>query len=197
LLRAVQEQEFERLGSNRTIRVNVRLIAATNRDLKAMVDEHKFRSDLYYRLHVFPIRVPSLRERREDIPLLVRYFSERYASRMNRHIDSIPSADIEALTRYDWPGNIRELQNVIERSVILTQGRILTIAMPEVPATTGISEGRGAEMALAIERQRILRALKEAKGVLGGPKGAAACLGFKRTTLQARMKKLKIGREYN
>jgi len=197
LLRAVQEQEFERLGSNRTIRVDVRLIAATNRDLKAMVDEHKFRSDLYYRLHVFPIRVPSLRERREDIPLLVRYFSERYASRMNRHIDSIPSADIEALTRYDWPGNIRELQNVIERSVILTQGRILTIAMPEVPATTGISEGRGAEMALAIERQRILRALKEAKGVLGGPKGAAACLGFKRTTLQARMKKLKIGREYN
>ena len=196
LLRAVQEQEFERLGSNRTIRVDVRLIAATNRDLKAMVDEHKFRSDLYYRLHVFPIRVPSLRERREDIPRLVRYFSERYASRMNRAIDSIASADIEALTRYVWPGNIRELQNVIERSVILTQGNVLTIAMPECQTTPGTAGGRDSDMAPSMGRQRILQALKEAKGIVGGPNGAAASLGMKRTTLQSRMRKLKIDREY-
>jgi formate hydrogenlyase transcriptional activator len=197
LLRAVQEQEFERLGNNRTIRVNVRIIAATNRDLKAMVDDGKFRSDLYYRLHVFPIHVPPLRERREDIPPLVRHFIQRYASRMNRVIDSIPTAAIEALTRYDWPGNIRELQNVIERSVILTQGKTLTIAMPEILSGNGIAQRNDSEMMLNAERERILRALKQSKGVVGGPDGAAARLGLRRTTLQSRIRKLNISRAYN
>jgi formate hydrogenlyase transcriptional activator len=197
LLRAVQEQEFERLGSNRTIRVDVRIIAATNRDLKAMVDDGKFRSDLYYRLHVFPILVPPLRERREDIPPLVRHFIQRYASRMNRVIDSIPTAAIEALTRYDWPGNIRELQNVIERSVILTQGPTLMIAMPEILSGNGTAQRNGSEMMLSAERERILRALKQSKGVVGGPNGAAARLGLKRTTLQSRIGKLNISRVYN
>jgi formate hydrogenlyase transcriptional activator len=197
LLRAVQEQEFERLGSNRTIRVDVRIIAATNRELKAMVDEGKFRSDLYYRLHVFPIQVPPLRERREDIPNLVRHFIQRYASRMNRVIDSIPSAAIEALTRYDWPGNIRELQNVIERSVILTQGKTLTIAMPEILSRKSAGPENGSEMILNAERERILRALKQSNGVVGGPKGAAARLGLRRTTLQSRIRKLNISRVFN
>jgi formate hydrogenlyase transcriptional activator len=197
LLRAVQEQEFERLGSNRTIHVDVRIIAATNRDLKAMTDDGKFRSDLYYRLHVFPIQVPPLRERREDIPSLIRHFIQSYSSRMNRAIDSIPSTAIEALTRYDWPGNIRELQNVIERSVILTQGKVLTIAMPELLSRNPTVQHNGSEMMLTAERERILRALKRSKGVVGGPNGAAARLGLKRTTLQSRMRKLNIGRTYN
>ena len=197
LLRAVQEQEFERLGSNRTIRVDVRIIAATNRELKAMVDDGKFRSDLYYRLHVFPIQVPPLRDRREDIPPLVRHFIQRYASRMNRAIDSIPSAAIEALTRYDWPGNIRELQNVMERSVILTQGKTLTITMPEILSHNGTAQRNGSEMMLNAERERILRALKQSKGIVGGPNGAAASLGLKRTTLQSRIRKLNISRIYN
>ena len=196
LLRAVQEQEFERLGSNRTIHVDVRLIAATNRNLKAMVDENTFRSDLYYRLHVFPIQVPPLRERREDIPLLVRFFVQRYASRMGRGIDSIPSSAMEMLARYDWPGNIRELQNAIERSVILTAGNVLTVAMPEALTIAGAPAPRRSEEAQAAERQNILRALKEARGMVGGPRGAAARLGLKRTTLQSRMRKLGIGREY-
>jgi formate hydrogenlyase transcriptional activator len=196
LLRAVQEQEFERLGSNRTIHVDVRIIAATNRDLKAMVDDGKFRSDLYYRLHVFPIQVPPLRERREDIPSLVRHFIQRFASRMNRAIDSIPSAAIEALTRYDWPGNIRELQNVMERSVILTQGKTLTIAMPEILSHNGTTHRDASEMMLNAERESILRALKQSNGVVGGPNGAAASLGLKRTTLQSRIKKLNINRAY-
>jgi formate hydrogenlyase transcriptional activator len=197
LLRAVQEQEFERLGSNRTIHVDVRIIAATNRDLKAMTDDGKFRSDLYYRLHVFPIQVPPLRERREDIPSLIRHFIQSYSSRMNRAIDSIPSTAIEALTRYDWPGNIRELQNVIERSVILTQGKVLTIAMPELLSRNPTVQHNGSGMMLTAERERILRALKRSKGVVGGPNGAAARLGLKRTTLQSRMRKLNIGRTYN
>jgi formate hydrogenlyase transcriptional activator len=197
LLRAVQEQEFERLGSNRTIRVDVRIIAATNRDLKAMVDDGKFRNDLYYRLHVFPIQVPPLRERRQDIPPLVRHFIQRYASRMNRVIDSIPSGAIEALMGYDWPGNIRELQNVIERSVILTEGKTLTVAMPEILSHNGTAQQNGSEMMLNAERERILRALRQSKGVVGGPNGAAARLGLKRTTLQYRVKKLNISRDYN
>ena len=134
LLRAIQDQEFERVGGNRTIRVDVRFVVATNRDLKAMVDDNRFRADLYYRLHVFPLNVPPLRERREDIPLLTRYFVQKYAQRMKRSIETIPSAALDALTRYDWPGNIRELQNVIERSVILTNGSVLTVAMPELMA---------------------------------------------------------------
>ncbi|MCS7314272.1 MAG: sigma 54-interacting transcriptional regulator [Bryobacterales bacterium] len=192
LLRAIQEQEFERLGSNRTIRVNVRLIAATNRNLKAMMEEGKFRSDLFYRLNVFPIQVPPLRERKEDIPLLVSYFVQKYAQRMGRKIDSIPSSAMQALVRYHWPGNIRELQNVIERSVILSTGRVLQLAMPEagLPARGSVLTGGDSE------RERILRALRQTGGVVGGPRGAAALLGMKRTTLQSRMKKLGIRREY-
>ncbi len=194
LLRAIQEQEFERLGGNRTLRVNVRLIAATNRDLKAMLEEGKFRSDLYYRLNVFPIQTPPLRERREDIPLLVRYFTQKYAQRAGRTIDSIPARSLEALARYDWPGNIRELQNLIERSVILSPGPVLQVALPEGGPPAGRPSLRHWEE--AAERQRILRALKQTKGVVGGAHGAAALLGMKRTTLQSRMKKLGIRREY-
>jgi formate hydrogenlyase transcriptional activator len=196
LLRAIQEQELERLGGNRTIRVDVRFIAATNRSLKQMVDEGKFRSDLYYRLHVFPLTVPPLRERTEDIPLLVRYFTQKYAKRMNRLIEEIPSAAAEALVRYEWPGNIRELQNVIERSVILSSGRVLQIALPELakssapfPRTPRLEEE-------SAERERILRALRESGGKVAGPNGAATRLGLRRTTLQSRMKRLNIERQY-
>jgi formate hydrogenlyase transcriptional activator len=197
LLRAIQDQEFERVGGTRTIRTNARLVAATNRDLKAMSDEGKFRSDLYYRLHVFPLNVPSLRDRRDDIAMLVRYFVQKYAQRIGRHIESIPSHALEALTRYDWPGNIRELQNVIERSVILTNGPELHVAMPEMSGrppsaapdhTSGQTDAR--------ERSRILQALKEANGQVGGPDGAAARLGMKRTTLQSRMRKYNIARQF-
>jgi formate hydrogenlyase transcriptional activator len=176
--------------------VDIRIVAATNRDLKTMVAEGKFRSDLYYRLHVFPIEVPPLRFRKPDIPPLVRYFTQKYAQRMNRHIESIPTATIEALTEYDWPGNIRELQNVIERSVILTQGSALQVLTPESRNSTGAAVVYRSELSSPKEREKILRALKEAKGVVGGPSGAAARLGLKRTTLQARMKTLKIGREF-
>ena len=190
LLRAIQEQEFERLGGNRTIRVNVRFVAASNRNLKAMVDAGEFRSDLYYRLHVFPLVVPPLRERRDDIPLLTRYFIQKYAQRMGRKIDSIPSSAIDTLTRYDWPGNIRELQNVIERSVILSRGRILELAMPETDSRPKPVNGDEAE------RERIIRTLRETNGLISGPRGAATRLGLKRTTLQARMKKLGITRQF-
>ena len=132
LLRAIQDQEFERVGGNRTIRTDARFVAATNRDLKAMVEENKFRADLYYRLHVFPLHVPPLRERREDIPLLTRYFVQKHAQRMGRNIDTIPTSVLDALTNYDWPGNIRELQNVLERSVILTNGSVLQVPMTEL-----------------------------------------------------------------
>ncbi|HWR50708.1 MAG TPA: sigma 54-interacting transcriptional regulator [Bryobacteraceae bacterium] len=196
LLRAIQDQEFERLGGSRTIRVDVRFVVATNRDLKGMVDDGRFRADLYYRLHVFPLNVPPLRERREDIPLLARYFVQKYAQRMKRQIDTIPSAALDALTRYDWPGNIRELQNVIERSVILTLGPVLRIALPETLAGNQVAATRVSASALDGERDRILRALKEAHGIVGGPDGAAARLGLRRTTLQSRMKKLRISRLY-
>jgi formate hydrogenlyase transcriptional activator len=198
LLRAIQDHEFERVGGNRTIRSDIRLVAATNRDLKAMVEENRFRADLYYRLHVFPINVPPLRERPEDIPLLTRFFVQKYASRMNRGIERIPTAVMEALARYNWPGNIRELQNVIERSVLLTTGSALSLAMPEVigkpqpPAPTAI----GAEPSEAAEREAIIRALREAQGIVGGPNGAAARLGLKRTTLYSRMQKLNISRQF-
>jgi len=192
LLRAIQEQEFERLGSNR----DIRLVAATNRNLKAMVEEGEFRSDLYYRMHVSLLEIPPLRDRRADIPLLIRYFTQRYSQRMNRHIESIPSVAIEALTAYHWPGNIRELQNLVERSVILTEGPVLRLVMPEFRTIHGGAPARGPEWSSAQEREQILRALKEAKGVVGGPGGATARLGLRRTTLQSRMNKLKIGREY-
>jgi formate hydrogenlyase transcriptional activator len=198
LLRAIQDQEFERVGGNRTIRTDVRFVAATNRDLKAMVDEKEFRADLYYRLHVFPLSVPPLRERREDIPLLTRYFVQKHAQRMGRAIDNIPASAMEALTRYDWPGNIRELQNVLERSVILTHENTLQIAMSDLGQTSGSSvlSPRGSKASHATERQAIIKALEDANGQVGGPDGAAARLGMKRTTLQSRMRKLNIARQY-
>jgi len=174
LLRAIQDQEFERVGGTRTIRTEVRFVAATNRDLKAMVDENEFSADLYYRLHVFPLSVPPLRERREDIPLLTRYFVQKHAQRMGRAIDNIPTAAMEALTRYHWPGNIRELKNVLERSVILTHGNTLQIAMPDLGATpaSSVVSTRSSKASGATERQAIVKALEDAKGQVGGPDGA-------------------------
>ena len=197
LLRVLQEREFERLGSGRTQQVDVRVIAATNQDLQRMVQEGKFRADLYYRLHVFPLSVPPLRERREDIPLLTRYFVQKHAQRMGRGIDTIPSSALEALMRYDWPGNIRELQNVLERSVILTSGNTLRVAMPDVTDTgTKTALNRHSKTSESSERQRIVKALEDARGQVGGSDGAAARLGLKRTTLQSRMRKYNIAREY-
>jgi formate hydrogenlyase transcriptional activator len=196
LLRAIQEQELERVGGNRTIHVDIRIIAATNRNLKQMVEEGKFRSDLYYRLHVFPLNVPPLRERRGDIPLLTRYFVQKHAQRMGRNIESIPTSTLDALTRYDWPGNIRELQNVLERAVILTQGTSLHVEVPALIAKAPSLYCRHSEASQASERDRILKALAEANGQVGGPDGAAARLGLKRTTLQNRMRKYLIARQY-
>ena len=198
LLRALQEQELERLGGTRTICVDVRVIAATNRDLKSMVNEKRFRADLYYRLDVFPLEVPPLRDRREDIPLLIRYFVQKHAERMGRKIERIPTEALHALTNYDWPGNIRELQNIIERSIILTNGPELRVSMPDfgaksVPIALG-DRPRG--VSVASERALILDVLKETCGRVGGPDGAAARLGFKRTTLQARMRKYHIARQF-
>ena len=198
LLRAIQDQEFERVGGSRTIRTDARLVAATNRDLKAMVEEGKFRADLYYRLHVFPLHVPPLRERREDIPLLTRYFVQKHAQRMGRNIDTIPTSVLDALTNYDWPGNIRELQNVLERSVILTNGSALQVPMHELngKAPTATWHGTAPAGPHNTEREAILKALEEAKGMVGGPDGAAARLGLKRTTLQSRMRKYNISRQF-
>jgi formate hydrogenlyase transcriptional activator len=198
LLRAIQDQEFERVGGNRTIRTDVRFVAATNRDLKTMVAANTFRADLYYRLHVFPVCVPPLRDRREDIPLLTRYFVQKHAQRMGRKIDTIPTATLETLCRYDWPGNIRELQNVLERSVILTAGNTLKIAMPEVSdgSIRSFPDMHNSDSTQFAERERIIKALEEAKGQVGGPDGAAARLGLKRTTLQSRMRKYNIARQY-
>jgi len=193
LLRAIQEQELERLGGNRTIHVDIRLVAATNRNLKEMVDEGKFRSDLYYRLDVFPLTVPPLRQRQRDIPLLIRYFAQKYAKRLNREIDEIPTTTMEALTKYAWPGNIRELQHIIERSVILTSGHVLQIAIP-ASSQPGVIDSRSLDE--PTEREQVLRALAESDGKIAGNRGAAARLGMPRTTLQSRMKKLRIKREY-
>ena len=191
LLRVLQEQEFERVGGNRTIQVDVRIVAATNRDLKEMVDENKFRADLYYRLAVFPLNIPPLRERREDIPLLIRYFVRKHARRMNRNIETIPAHALEALTNYDWPGNIRELQNVIERSVVLSNGPELRVTLPEFDGNSArvTLQGRASEFLGTAERARILQVLKETRGMVGGADGAAARLGLKRTTLQSRMRR--------
>jgi len=190
LLRVLQEREFERLGSSRTIRTDARLVAATNRDLAVMVEERQFRADLYYRLNVFPITVPPLRDRREDIPLLVRYFVQQNARRMNRRITSIPAETMEALTRYHWPGNIRELANFIERAVILSPGSALHAPVRELKRASG---GGAAVVTLAAaEREAIERALRESGGKVGGADGAAARLGMKRTTLQAKMRKLGV-----
>jgi formate hydrogenlyase transcriptional activator len=196
LLRVLQEQEFERVGGNRTIRVDVRIVAATNRDLKAMVEENKFRADLYYRLAVFPMNVPPLRERREDIPLLTRYFVQKHARRMGRNIECIATHAMDALTNYDWPGNIRELQNVIERSVVLSGGPELDVPLPELDGKSipVVPRVRESSAFAAAERLRILQVLKETKGMVGGAHGAAARLGLKRTTLQSRMRKYNIAR---
>jgi formate hydrogenlyase transcriptional activator len=196
LLRAIQERELERLGGNRTIHVDVRFVAATNRNLKQMVEEGKFRDDLYYRLHVFPLTVPPLRERRADIPLLIHYFTQKYARRMNRAIEEIPSSSIEALTTYDWPGNVRELQNIIERSVILSLGRRLEVVLSEPAQAALQADASTAAVAEVVERERILRALSDCGGKVAGPDGAAARLSMRRTTLQSRMKRLNIGRAY-
>jgi formate hydrogenlyase transcriptional activator len=196
LLRVLQEQEFERLGSTRTIKVDVRLVAATNRDLARMVAEGTFRADLYYRLNVFPVVLPPLRERPEDVPRLVRHFTQRFARRMGRRIETIPSAVMDALVRYPWPGNVRELQNVIERAVILSPGPSLQVPPGDLqPAATQADAPASTAVSLAdAEREHILGALRETGGVLGGPEGAAARLGMKRSTLYKKMKKLGISR---
>jgi formate hydrogenlyase transcriptional activator len=189
LLRALQEREFERLGSTRTQKVDVRLVAATNRNLEKMIADGTFRSDLYYRLNVFPIRIPPLRERPEDIPLLVRYFAQRYGRRMEKRIESIPSAAMKKLSTWHWPGNIRELENFIERSVILTQGPALQVPVGELDTPNA---GNAHGMLDSGERAEIVRALQATSGRIGGATGAAALLGLKRTTLISRMKKLGI-----
>jgi len=204
LLRVLQEREFERLGSSRTLRTNARLIAATNRDLEAMVAEQKFRPDLFFRLNVFPVRVPALRERQADIPLLVRHFTQQFSRRMNKVMETIPSAMMDALTRYHWPGNIRELQNVIERAVIISTGPALNVdvadlkfpkAGPAVERTISPANGALHSVLEETERQQILKALKQSHWVVAGRNGAAALLGMNRSTLQVRMRKLGISRD--
>jgi formate hydrogenlyase transcriptional activator len=209
LLRVLQEREFERLGSTRTLRTDARLIAATNRDLESLVSEQRFRSDLYYRLNVFPIRVPALRERPEDIPLLVRHFVQQFSRRLSKTIDTIPSETMTTLVKYPWPGNIRELQNVIERAAILTTGPILKVPSDDLRAPNnapvpmaaapgnqrvvhnGPSRNMRSELDDA-ERRQILAALEQADWTVAGPNGAAALLGMKRSTLQSRIQKLGI-----
>jgi formate hydrogenlyase transcriptional activator len=196
LLRVLQEREFERLGSTRTVRTDARLVAATNRPLKLMVDEQKFRSDLYYRLNVFPIRLPALRERSEDIPLLVRHFVQEFSRRNHRVIEDIPSEAMEALIRYPWPGNIRELQNVIERAVVLSRSPVLSVPLKELTSEVEEMPVWGdvnlQDVLRKAERAEILRRLEQANWVVSGPNGAAARLGLKRTTLHSRMQKLGI-----
>jgi len=190
LLRVLQDQEFERLGSTRTIRVNIRLIAATNNDLVAAVAQKQFRGDLYYRLNVFPVRIPPLRERREDIPGLVHYFLQQFARRMNRRIEVIPDSVMEVLHDWSWPGNVRELENFIERSVILSRGEVLNVPVAELAAGKAqLDENQTLEN---LEREHIVRVLRETRGVIAGPRGAAARLGLKRTTLQSRIQRMGI-----
>jgi formate hydrogenlyase transcriptional activator len=213
LLRVLQELEFERLGGTRTIKVDVRLVAATHRDLPKMVADGRFREDLYYRLNVFPVAMPPLRERADDIPRLVRHFTQQFARRMGRRIETIPSAVMDALVRYHWPGNVRELQNVIERAVILSQRSSLEVPLSDVAASSQRSGVRNQESGsqreslrsdqtatsggtlAEAEREHILGALRETGWVLGGPHGAAARLGMKRSTLYKKMKKLGISRD--
>jgi formate hydrogenlyase transcriptional activator len=216
LLRVLQEQEFERLGSSRSQRVDVRVVAATNADLAKLVADRSFRSDLYYRLNVFPIHVPALRERPEDLPLLVRYFVQKFSRRLNKNVQFIPAAAMDALTQYSWPGNIRELENLVERAVLLSPGRELRVPLSQLDSATLPSSGAGANSSSGspsftsltspasatssistleeADREHILRALRQTKWRIAGPRGAAALLGMKRTTLQARMRKLNIQR---
>jgi formate hydrogenlyase transcriptional activator len=195
LLRVLQEREFERLGSARTLKSDARLIAATNRDLAALVDTQQFRQDLFYRLNVFPIQVPSLRERREDIPMLVRHFAQQFARRMKKPIENIPAETMDALTRYDWPGNIRELQNLIERAVILSGGPTLEVPMMSLAVRrNGASIESSSETLEQAERRHITSVLEGSHWVVAGPNGAAQKLGMKRSTLQFRMRKLGINK---
>jgi formate hydrogenlyase transcriptional activator len=209
LLRVIQEQEFERLGSNRTQRVDVRVVAATNQDLARLVADREFRSDLYYRLNVFPIQIPPLRERREDVPLLVRYFVQNFSRRLNKGVEYVPAEAMDALVNYAWPGNIRELENLIERAVLLSPGKELRVPIAELKPSGVMTHGdvstdhflfspSASSVPIATleeaERQHILRALRQTEWRIAGPKGAAAVLGMKRTTLQARMRKLGIRR---
>jgi formate hydrogenlyase transcriptional activator len=196
LLRVLQEKEFERLGSTRTIRVDVRLVAATNANLAEKVEAKEFRSDLYYRLNVFPILIPPLRERRDDIPLLVRYFVQKYARRMKKRIDTIPAAAMKALREYHWPGNVRELENFVERAVILSPGPELRIALGELKIAPEAAPYNASTLE-ETERSHILSVLEATNWKVGGPSGAAARLGMKRTTLQSRIKKLGIARPTN
>jgi formate hydrogenlyase transcriptional activator len=194
LLRVLQEREFERLGSTRTQRVDVRVVAATNADLAPMVAEKKFRSDLYYRLNVFPITVPPLRDRRDDIPRLVRHFANKYARRLEKHIEKISRRTMEALCRHTWPGNIRELQNLMERAVLLSPGPSLRVPLKDIYNVVdlgGDSDGSALEQ---VERELILRALRESNWVVGGTRGAAARLRLNRTGLAYKMKKFGISR---
>lgn len=191
LLRVLQDHEFERLGGTRTIKVDLRLIAATNRDLAKSVAEKQFRSDLFYRLNVFPIRMPPLRERREDIPVLVRHFVKKFAARMDRAIETIPRETMDALNNWDWPGNVRELENFIERSVILSEGRALRVPLTELRAHPGCGDSSLEKT----EREHIIQILRKSRGIISGPKGAARYLGLKRTTLQSKMDRLGITRK--
>jgi formate hydrogenlyase transcriptional activator len=195
LLRVLQEQEFERVGGTRTIKLDVRVVAATNRDLSRMVEERRFRDDLYYRLNVFPIHVPPLRERSEDIPALVRFFLQRLARPTNRYVEVIRSETLEALRRYTWPGNVRELANLVERAMILSKGRTLEVPLAELKWRPARADHRDDASTLEdVERMHILRILDETTWMLGGPRGAAARLGMKRTTLQSMIKRLGITR---
>jgi formate hydrogenlyase transcriptional activator len=195
LLRVLQEREFERLGSTRTQKVDVRVVAATHRDLEGMILEKQFRSDLYYRVNVFPIQIPPLRERPEDIPLLVQHFVQQATHRMRKTIDTIPSETMEALIRYRWPGNIRELENVIERAVILSPGSVLQLSLRDLKSRITPGQNPDRHQTLEeVERNHILKILKETKWVLSGPGGAAGRLGLNRSTLYFRMKKLGIAR---
>ncbi len=194
LLRAIQEREFERLGSSLTKKVNVRIIAATHRDLETMIFRREFRADLYYRLNVFPICVPSLRERKGDIPLLVRHFTISAAKRMNKTIDCVATESMAALVKYSWPGNIRELENVIERAVILSTGSALEVPMRDLNSRITAGRDSAAQTLEEVERNHILATLKQTGWVLSGPRGAATRLGLNRSTLHFRMKKLGIFR---
>jgi formate hydrogenlyase transcriptional activator len=200
LLRVLQEQEFERLGSTQTTRVDVRVVAATSRDLPQMVANREFRSDLYYRLNVFPVRLPALRERREDIALLVRHFVDHCAKRMNKPVERVPQEALEVLLAHTWPGNVRELQNFIERAVILSPGKVLRPPLAELkaltaePAVEGGAASAGAATLKDVERKHIVQALAESNWVVGGPKGAAARLGLQRTTLISKMQRLGVSR---
>jgi formate hydrogenlyase transcriptional activator len=196
LLRVLQEREFERLGSTRTLRVELRVIAATNRDLAQMVADRQFRRDLFYRLSVFPIQLPALRERGKDIALLVRYFAQKHAESKGKHVERISSETMQALEKWQWPGNVRELENLIERAVILTRGPVLNVPLAELkPGPETTTTDRTVITLEDAEREHIVMALRESRGLISGATGAAARLGMKRTTLNSKMRKLGIVRK--